>query len=78
MKTFIRTKFDSLDGKTIVAFTTDDDAFQLRSNKSELILKGELSIDSEADLQAFAKLMADAWTEHRRLKPKLQTTLSGH
>lgn len=74
---FIRTKFDSLDGKTIVAFTADN-GFCLRASRMGVEVMGEILIEGELELQQFAQLMSDSWTEHRKLKPKLASSLSGH
>lgn len=75
---FLRTKFDSLDGKTVVALTSEDDKFQLKASRSGVMINGELEIEGMQELDQFAKLLSDAWKEHLRLKPKLQSSLSGH
>lgn len=77
-KLFTRTKFEGLDGKVIVAFTAEDDSFSLQASKMGVEIKGTFLVDGEPELQQFAKLMSDAWSEHRRLKPRIETSLSGH
>ncbi len=80
---FIRTSFTGLDGRVVVAFTEDVariDAFTIEVRPSGMKIKGVMTmeISSEGELQDFAKLLSDIWQEHRRIKPKLSTTLSGH
>lgn len=75
---FVKTKFDALDGKTVVAYTTEDSAFAIKASKAGVSFQGELTIEDQSELQQFAKLLSDAWTDHRKLVPKLSTTLSGH
>lgn len=85
-KNFLRTKYDSLDGKTTVAFQEQiegvqaNDAFTVKVSSSGMRMEGKLlgEITTEADLQNFAEFISNAWTEHRKLAPKLVTTLSGH
>ncbi len=67
----------------VVAFTENTarvDAFTMEVRPSGLKFKGVLDkeISTEGELQDFAKLLSDVWQEHRRIKPKLATTLSGH
>lgn len=78
MSEFIRTKFDSLDGKTVVAFTTPDDSFSIKADKASLRIEGKLVFESAEDVQEYFHKMGAAWTEHLKLKPKLVNTLSGH
>lgn len=75
---FVKTKYDALDGKVIVAYTTEDSAFTIKASRAGVSFQGELMIEDMGGLQQFAKLMSDAWTDHRKLVPKLSTTLSGH
>lgn len=78
---FIRTKFTSLDNKTKVSFqanTGESDAFQLIASGEGVEFQGKFLIPGEQELQDFAKLLSQVWQEHRKLKPKLATSLSGH
>lgn len=75
---FVKTKYDSLDGKVIVAYTTEDSAFSMKASRAGVTFQGELTLESQAELQEFAKLLSDVWTDHRKLVPKLSSTLSGH
>lgn len=40
--------------------------------------EGPIILDSSKELEEFAKLVSDCWTEHQKLKIKLVSTLSGH
>lgn len=73
---FTKTKYDSLDGKTIVGFSTEN--FTLKASRAGVELDGSFFIEDQSQLQAFAKTMSDAWTEHKKLMPKITRTLSGH
>lgn len=75
---FVKTKFDSLDGKTVVAETTEDNGFSIKADRSGVTLDGRFTLTSMAELQEFAKLVSAQWAEHTRLKPKLHKNLSGH
>jgi hypothetical protein len=78
MEKFTRTKYSSLEGHTVVAHTSPDEQFQLKADKAGLTLNGMFCIESEEDLQEFAKVMSDAWSDRRKLKVKLAKTISGH
>lgn len=75
---FVKTKYDSLDGKVICAYTTEDSSFSMRASKAGVTFEGKLAIENQQELQQFAKLMSDVWVDHRKLVPKLTGTLSGH
>lgn len=75
--TFRVTKFDSLDGKTIVAYTVEGSEYAIKADRAGMDVNG-FRIEGEAALQQFAALIADAWQSHRKLKPKLSTSASGH
>ncbi len=78
-KEFTRTKFSSMEGHTVVAFDVEgDDLFLLSARPRGLELEGKFELTTEQELQDFAKLISEAWSEHRKLKPKLVQTLSGH
>ena len=72
------TKFDSLDGKTIVSYQEDSEEtepFEVRVSRSGMTFKGKLSTEicTERELQDFARMISDIWQEHRRLAPKLSS-----
>lgn len=35
-------------------------------------------IQTRTQLDKYAKIIGDAWTEHEKMKPKIVTTLAGH
>lgn len=83
MKKFVKTKFESLDGKLIVAHTAEDDSLQLRSDKIGMTIKGEMTFESQEELQEFFHLMGASWAEHLKMKQAVlkslsQKSLSGH
>lgn len=81
---FTKEKFDSIDGNTYIQFREESsnvvDPFSIRVSKQGMNFKGYLDvpISSEKELQDFARLISDMWQEHRKLAPKIHTTLSGH
>jgi hypothetical protein len=75
---FSKNKFDTLDGSVKVRNTSDDGHFFLEASRAGVHISGELDFTSLADLETFAKTMADTWKEHTRLKPKIETSLAGH
>lgn len=85
MNEFVREKpFDSPDGYTTVEFSeitkNGKNGFKIIVKPSGINFRGELfdSISTENDLQNFAMLIVKAWEEHKRISPKIVTTLSGH
>ena len=70
---FTKEKIDGIiDGKTSVVF--DRGGFRVKCGPSGVSLGGSiLLLESQADLEAFAKLVTDAWKEHRKLVPKIAT-----
>lgn len=75
---FSREKMNSLAGGTVVIRTEPTTGFQLVSTREGVKVDGTLEIASFDDLQAFAKVMAEAWTDHHSLVPKIVTSVSGH
>lgn len=75
---FVRNKYDGLDGKTKVSYSEQNSTFQVVCDQTGIIFKGEMPIFSQADLQDFAEFVSVCWTEHKKLAPKLMTSLSGH
>ncbi len=80
---FTKTKFDGLDGKTVVGFTEMSDEatpFSVRMTKSGMTMQGKMSkeICTQDDLEAFARFVTNAWMEREKLRQKLSTTLAGH
>lgn len=79
-KTFAYDKYDGLDGKTKISLVTinEPQTFSSISDPQGLTLKGEIVIKSEKELQEFARLISDMWSEHRKLAPKILRTTTGH
>ena len=80
---FVKRKFSDLDGRTVISWqekTIQGPPFEIRSTQAGVYFTGRLDgeITTEKDLEAFAELVSDAWTEHKNLAPKLTKTLSGH
>lgn len=80
---FLKSKFDDLEGKTVVCFAEDSgiaNPFQVRISKAGMKFKGEMQgeIYSEDDVQSLAQFMS-VWVEElRKLRVKFAKTLSGH
>jgi hypothetical protein len=70
---FLPTKFTDLTNKTIVTLTEQDSDFVIKLSPQGMLFEGKLKkiIQTEKDLQDFAKLVSDAWSEHRKLAPKI-------
>lgn len=80
---FIISKFDALDGEVTIAYievSTSDTPFAVKVTKGGLTITGAMDqkIVTEKDLQELARLISDAWQDHRRIAPKIHTSLSGH
>lgn len=71
-KTFVKTKFDGLDGKVVVAFTSEDEKVMSRATSAHVSfeLKAEASEHQEvADMiHTMGQLIDATWQEHQRLK----------
>lgn len=52
--------------------------FSLLASREGVLVRGAIKFESNADLQAFAKALSDAWKDHLSLKPKIVTSLAGH
>lgn len=74
---FEKTKYDSLDGSTKVRFTQGEH-FYIEASRMGVQFKGELLIESFEQLDAFAKTLSEAYTQHRKLTPKITASASGH
>lgn len=77
---FVREKGDSLMGKTVVRHTLTDENggkadFYLEASRTGLVVKGNMEITTQSDLQEYAKTVSDAWTDHRKLVPKITKSL---
>lgn len=82
-RTFFKSKFDSLEGKTVVAWQEQSntaDPFTVKVDSEGMWFEGKLStkIITQSDLQSFAKMISDCWVEHSKLAPKIVKSLSGH
>lgn len=79
---FERVKYSGVDGVTKVRYTQDTsdklNAFYIEAGRFGVKLNGGLALESYDDLQAFAKVLSDAWADHKKLVPKLVPTFSGH
>lgn len=81
-RTFVKNKFDGLDGKTKVSFQEigDGSSFKVLIDQTGVKFAGDMAmpICDQQELQGFAKFLSDCWTEHRRLVPKIYTSLNEH
>lgn len=79
---FTRTKFKGMDGATKVRYTleggTPGQEFYLEASRQGVVQRNELNLTEHSHLQAYAKALAEAWTDHKKLIPKISKTLSGH
>lgn len=81
MLTFTKEKISALSGLTEVRFTETSsveerphDHFMVIADRRGVRMQGRSPIlDDEAKLQSYAKAIADAWSEHGKLKPKLES-----
>lgn len=81
--TFMRHKFSGLDGKAIVSYSEDSglpDPFEVRITMAGMQFKGSMQghISSEAEVQDWARFMSDWVQDLRSLRPRIETSLSGH
>ena len=84
---FKRRKSERLSGGVCVIFEEELDAsddgsiqpFQIIASSAGVTFDGLSStLESRAELDQFAKAVADAWKEHEALKPKILRSLAGH
>lgn len=80
---FNKAKATTLDNRTVVSFTEDSGQpfpFTIKCSSSGMTFEGNMSkeIVTHSDLQAFAKAVAEAWSEHQKLAPKIVSSLAGH
>lgn len=70
-----RTKRDGLDGTEVAFEYKDEDGavpFSVIASRRGLLLTGRSPhMETVRDLDRFAKIIADAWAEHTKLKPKI-------
>lgn len=87
MSVFTRLKYSDLDGKTKVTYTheleqpgdgLDPVKFVITCQGDGCHFEGSLTIQTEEQLQRFAKILSDAWVDRRKLAPKLTGSVSGH
>lgn len=76
-KEFTRTKYSALDGQTVIRYQEPDE-FHLEARPYGLTITGNFVLETETQLQEFAKLLSEAWQDRRNLKPKLYNSVSGH
>jgi len=79
--TWTKEKRNLLSGETVVEFTIhgSDEGEKAMVVASKAGISGAFPpIESEKDLQLFAQMVSEAWTDHRKLKPKLVRNMSGH
>jgi hypothetical protein len=67
---------DLATGLTQVKF--DGGTCALVASRRGVSVTGELTITDISDLREFARVMTDAWKEHRKLMPNLKANLAGH
>jgi hypothetical protein len=71
-KTFTRTKFDGLDGKTTVALTNEDDTIAAKATSAGVRFELRAECTERQDvvdlIHAFGNLMDHIWDEHKRLR----------
>jgi hypothetical protein len=77
---FEKSKYSGIDGRTYVAFTqknsTQEKPFQIIASPSGVSFKGTMEGEIQKNLpemQDFARMVAEAWKEHLRLKPIIKT-----
>lgn len=77
---FSHRKFSGLDGMTYEEFVLEgvpDRPLTLSSSKAGVTIRGQAHLETYDELQAFAKVMAQAWEAHRRLMPKIDQNIPG-
>lgn len=81
-RTFIKTKYDGLDGNTTVAFKREDDKVEGRAKKTGVILKVDIEAFTyqqlRSELASVLALCEQLAKEHEKMRPKLTTSLTGH
>lgn len=80
---FKKAKFDAMDGSTMVTWTEDTiekEPFTAKANRGGVWFEGRMhgEIYGEKDLEKFANFIAIVWEDHRKLKPVIHRTLTGH
>lgn len=76
-----KAKFDGLDGRTTVTYTENnasDNPFKITCTAQGITLSGKMEkvLTSNDELQDFARLIAEAWKDHTRLKPRIITSVT--
>lgn len=80
---FSFSKFSGLDGYTTVSYIEQSGAphpFTVEVKQTGLTVKGQMAmpISTLDELNDFARLIGEAWGEHRKLCPKIVTNAAGH
>jgi len=79
---FERTKFTGIDGAPKVRYTlvggTPGEEFYLEASRQGVMQKNELLLTDHSHLQAYAKALSDAWSDHKKMIPRIASNLSGH
>lgn len=76
---FRRVKESALTGETVVRYTLGM-KFEITVSKAGLAFSGdraEVIISDQNDLQDFAKVVTEAWADHRKLVPNLMADMEG-
>lgn len=83
-----KTKWTGLDQRTFVAFTQETpegekahvDPFTIVVSPSGVSFKGVMvgELQTQNELQDFAKLFGEVWKERLKLRPQIVTSESGH
>lgn len=75
---YVKTKFNGIDGKTKVGWAEDGSDFEVRADQSGVYFQGKMKtpISGMVMLQDFAQLVTEAWKEHDRLRPKITTKVT--
>jgi len=79
MLRFRRVKKSALTGETVVRYSVPSVNFMITASKAGLAFtgEGEVMLTDQKDLQEFAKVMSEAWADHRKLVPNLMADLEG-
>lgn len=76
-------KYDKLDGTVVCEWKQEVEEktpFCIKASKNGMWFEGNMigDIFGENELQKFAQLISMAWEEHRKLKVKIISSLTGH
>lgn len=81
-KTFIKTKYTSLDGRTTVSFKAEDDTMEGQANAETFSLALKFEGREHGELQgmvaSFGQLMDQTYREHATLRNAVRNKLMGN